>query len=65
MALRVEGPRVDLRATIDGDSGPLYRRLARALQQAIEDGEFEPGSKLPTERALAGELGLSSLRGSS
>ncbi|MCL4545906.1 MAG: PLP-dependent aminotransferase family protein [Chloroflexi bacterium] len=39
--------------------GPLYRRLATAIQQAIERQELRIGEKLPTERALAHSLAVS------
>lgn len=38
---------------------PAYRSLAKALSQAIEDGIFRPGDRLPTHRELAYDLGLS------
>lgn len=38
---------------------PAYRSLARALIAAIESGELPPGTRLPTQRELAGMLGLS------
>ncbi len=34
-------------------SGPLYRRLARALGGAIAQGTLPPGTRLPAERTLA------------
>lgn len=40
-------------------SGPLYRRLADAIRSAIRRGEMPSGMRLPTERALAGELSVS------
>ena len=33
-------------------SGPLYRRLERALAGAVERGDLPPGWRLPSERAL-------------
>jgi DNA-binding transcriptional MocR family regulator len=39
--------------------GPVYRRLARALEEAIDRGELEPGSRLPAERVLAAALAVS------
>jgi len=35
------------------DPRPKYARLSEALAQAIEDGAWSPGEKLPTESALA------------
>jgi DNA-binding transcriptional MocR family regulator len=40
-------------------TGPLYRRLADALRAGIERGEIEPGVRLPPERTLARQLGVS------
>jgi DNA-binding transcriptional MocR family regulator len=39
--------------------GPLYRRLAEAIRDAIGAGQVPSGSRLPTERALASELSVS------
>jgi DNA-binding transcriptional MocR family regulator len=39
--------------------GPLYARLARALQDGIERGDLAAGSRLPPERPLAEALGVS------
>lgn len=39
--------------------GPLYQQVASSLRAAIASGEVAPGTKLPTERALASQLGLS------
>ena len=38
--------------------GPLYRQLAQAIGQAVEQGELQPGQRLPTHRALADQLGV-------
>ena len=43
---------------LDG-KGVLYEQLARALKQAILNGRFIAGSRLPTTRALALALGIS------
>lgn len=37
---------------------PVYQQIAGRLRQEIEAGERLPGEKLPTIRALAGELGV-------
>ena len=37
----------------------LYRRIADQLRQLIDDGEYTVGSRLPTERELAEQLGVS------
>lgn len=34
-------------------TGPLFRRLARALAAAVDRGVLAPGARLPSERALA------------
>src|SRR4051812_33886679 len=39
--------------------GPSYRKLARALAGAIDRGSLRVGTRLPSERALAGRLALS------
>lgn len=39
--------------------GPLYRKLARALQRAAQDGSLVPDERLPSERALAKALVVS------
>jgi DNA-binding FadR family transcriptional regulator len=37
----------------------LYRRIAGQIAALIDSGEFPPGSKLPPERAIAAQLGVS------
>src|SRR5579859_3996697 len=37
---------------------PLYRQICQRLREAILSGELPEGTRLPTERALAGELGV-------
>jgi GntR family transcriptional regulator len=37
---------------------PEYRQVADALRQAIQDGEFPPGSLLPSEPELAARYGV-------
>jgi 2-aminoadipate transaminase len=41
------------------DSVPLYRQLEESLAAAISDGRLLPGDRLPSERALADQLGVS------
>ena len=41
------------------DSDRLYRRIARQLSQLMAEGEFRPGERLPPERELADQLGVS------
>jgi DNA-binding transcriptional MocR family regulator len=43
---------------VDGD-GPLYGRLLLSLETAIQEGRLAAGARLPSERDLAEELGLS------
>ena len=40
-------------------SGPVYRRIAGAIEQAIAKGFVKPGTKLPAERVLARALSVS------
>ena len=41
------------------DGRPLYARLENALRRAIRTGRLEPGARLPSTRALAGDLSIS------
>jgi GntR family transcriptional repressor for pyruvate dehydrogenase complex len=41
------------------DSDRLYRKIARQLSDLITAGEFTPGQRLPSERELAEQLGVS------
>ncbi|MCM2253184.1 MAG: FadR family transcriptional regulator [Ramlibacter sp.] len=41
------------------ESQRLYRQIAEQLRALIADGEFRPGSRLPAERDLARQLGVS------
>src|ERR1700681_1281986 len=44
---------------LDRKSGiPLYRQICQGLREAILSGELAEGVRLPTERALASELGI-------
>jgi DNA-binding transcriptional MocR family regulator len=47
-----------LRPRVDGP-GPLQERLARAIREAVADGEVQGPGRLPAERELALALGLS------
>lgn len=42
-----------------GDRRPIYVQLVQALRQAIETGLITQGSRLPSQRALAQDLGIS------
>lgn len=37
---------------------PLYRQVSGTLRQRLDDGSYPPGQQLPTEPALAAELGV-------
>jgi DNA-binding transcriptional MocR family regulator len=39
--------------------GPVYAKLSRRLGQVLTDGRVAPGVRLPAERPLAAELGVS------
>ncbi len=43
--------------TVDTDR--LYRKIARQITELIAAGEFAPGQRLPAERDLANQLGVS------
>src|SRR5713101_971215 len=44
---------------LDRSSGvPLYRQICQRLREGILSGELAEGTRLPTERALASELGV-------
>jgi GntR family transcriptional regulator/MocR family aminotransferase len=43
---------------LDG-AGERYRQLLRALKAAMRDGRLPPGTRLPSSRQLAADLGLS------
>src|SRR6266849_5622326 len=37
----------------------LYQQIARTIAAAIEDGRYAPGDRLPSERELADDFGVS------
>src|SRR4051812_31608839 len=41
------------------DTDRLYRKIARMISDLIANGEFVPGQRLPGERDLARQLGVS------
>ena len=45
---------------LDG-AGPIYLQLSDWFRRAIADGRLRPGQRVPSTRALAGELGVSRL----
>lgn len=44
---------------LDGPSGTLYAHIADVVVAAINSGRLRPGDRLPAERELAAELGVS------
>ena len=39
-------------------SGPIYQAIADAISREIETGRLKPGGRLPTQRVLARQLGV-------
>ncbi len=39
-------------------TGPIYQAIADAISREIEAGRLKPGSRLPTQRVLARQLGV-------
>jgi len=55
-----EGTGPDLLVLLEmSGQGTLRRRLRDALHDAIRSGRLPPGSRLPSSRALAADLGVS------
>jgi GntR family transcriptional regulator/MocR family aminotransferase len=55
----IKGP-VELLLALDRRGElPLYEQLERTLREAIRDGRLPAAARLPSSRALAGELGIS------
>lgn len=50
---------IELLGDWSGGSGPLYRRLARAIGATIECGDLATGDRLPSERALGAAVAVS------
>lgn len=38
--------------------GPAYRRIAQALENAVAQGELQPGDQIPPQREVARQLGI-------
>ena len=51
-------PRVPLHLSLD-DPEPMYRQIESQLRDFILDGQLEPGTRLPSMRALARDLSCS------
>jgi hypothetical protein len=43
------------------DHLPAYAQLARILKQRISDGTYQPGTRLPSEAAIAENFGISAM----
>jgi len=50
---------LELLAALDRDGPPLHAQLEMQLREGVRDGRLAAGVKLPSSRALAGELGVS------
>ena len=46
------------RPRLDRNAGPLYQALARAIAQDVQTGKLKPGDRLPPQRELADQLGV-------
>jgi GntR family transcriptional regulator len=44
---------------VKGELSPIYRAVAEALIERIDNGDLRPGSRCPSERQLASEYGIS------
>lgn len=45
----------------DGSEIPVFKQIRNQIVMGISDGRLSPGEKLPTVRALAGEIGINSM----
>jgi DNA-binding transcriptional MocR family regulator len=43
---------------LDGRQGPVYRAIADAIDEAVQNGTLRAGTRLPPHRALADHLGV-------
>jgi len=43
---------------VRAQQGPIYQRIVAALERAISRGSLAPGQRLPSQRALAQQLGV-------
>src|SRR5262245_55151135 len=55
---RSTGAFVDALGSWSGGTGPLYRRLARAVAHAVARGVLAAGARRPSERVLAATLAI-------
>ena len=51
-------PRIPIHLSMD-DPEPMYRQIESQLRDFILSGQLEPGTRLPSMRALAGDLSCS------
>ena len=45
----------------DGSEVPVFKQIRNQIVMGISDGRLQAGEKLPTVRALAGEIGINSM----
>jgi GntR family transcriptional regulator/MocR family aminotransferase len=50
---------LELLAALDRGGPPLHAQLEAQLREGVRDGRLDAGARLPSSRALAGELGVS------
>ena len=48
-----------LKLALRSPGRPIHRQLAQSLREAVLTGQFRPGTRLPSTRALAADLGVS------
>jgi GntR family transcriptional regulator len=58
MSVEAEQPHIPLRLSLD-DPEPMYRQIESQLRDFILSGQLPPGTRLPSMRALAGDLSCS------
>lgn len=59
MPRRIKNAQLSTLALDPNGAPPLHRQLYLALRAAILEGRLKPGTRLPSSRALAGDLGIS------
>ena len=45
----------------DPEHGPLYRQLYDCIRRDMDTGRLKPGEKMPSKRAFARNLGVSTI----
>jgi GntR family transcriptional regulator len=58
MSGEITQPRIPIHLSMD-DPEPMYRQIESQLRDFILAGQLQPGTKLPSVRALAGDLSCS------